>query len=117
MRFKLDENLPREVASEFKSEGHEATTVVNEAMGGAPDAEIAEVINRENRILVTLDTDFGDIRAYPPEDYPGFIVLRIERQDKNTILKLIRKIIPQIEDEFEEGSLWVVEANQIRVRT
>ena len=117
MRFKLDENLPREAASVFEVHGHDAKTVLDQEMGGASDSEIADVAKDERRILLTLDTDFGDIRTYPPGDYPGFIVLRLERQDKHSILSLIREVIPQIEDNFDDGSLWGVERDQIRVRT
>jgi hypothetical protein len=36
--------------------------------------------------LVTLDTDFCDIRKYSPQDYHGLIVLRLKRQDKPHVL-------------------------------
>jgi hypothetical protein len=36
---------------------------------GHSDAEIAQVCQREARVLVTMDLDFADIRAYPPQDY------------------------------------------------
>jgi hypothetical protein len=38
--------------------------------------------------------DFGDIRAYPPDEYPGIIVLRMTRQDTLHILAAIRRILP-----------------------
>jgi predicted nuclease of predicted toxin-antitoxin system len=37
----------------------------------------------EGRILLTLDLDFSDIRAYLPEEFPGILVLR---SDKTGIL-------------------------------
>jgi hypothetical protein len=38
---------------------------------------------REGRILLTLDLDLSDIRAYLPEEFPGILVLR---PDKTGIL-------------------------------
>jgi hypothetical protein len=38
---------------------------------------------REDWILLTLDLDFSDIHAYPPEEFPGILVLR---PDKTGIL-------------------------------
>ena len=35
---------------------------------------------------MTPDVDFGDIRAYPPDEYAGIIVLRMTQQDKTRIL-------------------------------
>jgi predicted nuclease of predicted toxin-antitoxin system len=49
---------------------------------GSPDKNIIEVCQQENRILVTLDLDFADTRAYPPQNYPGIIILTAFRQDK-----------------------------------
>ena len=45
-------------------------------LDGAPDSYISIVCRREKRALITLDTDFADIRAYPPQDFSGLIVLR-----------------------------------------
>ena len=63
MRFKLDENLPIELAELFRRSGHDAQTVFDEELAGAEDAEIASVCIRERRAIVTLDMDFADIRA------------------------------------------------------
>jgi predicted nuclease of predicted toxin-antitoxin system len=79
MRFKIDENLPVEVAELLGNAGHDAVTVMEQQMGGSEDVEIAVACQEESRILVTLDLDFADIRAYPPSEFPGFVVLRLKR--------------------------------------
>jgi hypothetical protein len=66
VRFKVDENLPVEVAEVLRAAGHDAATVKEEAAGGAQDPVIAQLIRKEARALVTLDTGFMDIRSYPP---------------------------------------------------
>ncbi len=43
MRFKLDENLPLELAELFRRSGHDAQTVFDEGLAGAEDADIASV--------------------------------------------------------------------------
>ncbi len=78
MRFKLDENLPIELAELFRRSGHDAQTVFDEGLAGAEDAEIASVCVRERRAVVTLDMDFADIRAYPPPEYAGIVVFRLD---------------------------------------
>jgi len=75
-------NLPVETASIFREQGFEAETVGDESLSGADDAAIANRVRVEIRILVTLDLDFSNIRAYPPEEYAGIIVLRLKTQDK-----------------------------------
>jgi predicted nuclease of predicted toxin-antitoxin system len=86
--FKIDENLPVETAALLRAAGQDAKTVHDEKLTGADDAVLAARVRSEWRVLVTLDLGFSDIRAYPPLDYPGIIVLRSKRQDKPTVLAL-----------------------------
>ena len=43
MRFKLDENLPAEMADLFNGAGHDAVTVLDGHLGGVSDPELATV--------------------------------------------------------------------------
>jgi predicted nuclease of predicted toxin-antitoxin system len=76
MKFKTDENLPMEVAALLNRHGHDAVRVDEQGLAGVADAGVAAVCLVEQRAIVTLDLDFADIRAYPPENYSGIIVLR-----------------------------------------
>lgn len=93
MKFKVDENLPVEVAECLRQSGHDGNTVNQEGLGGERDARIFEVCKREHRVLITLDTDFADIRTYPPGEYPGIVVLRLNRQDKNYVLGWVERLV------------------------
>ena len=116
MKVKVDENLPREVADLLREAGHDATTVGDEGLSGGPDGRIASLVRREERVLLTLDLDFSDIRAYPPEQYAGLVVLRLNRQDKPHVLQAIARLIPVFAREEAKGHLWIVEENQVRIR-
>ena len=82
MKFKVDENLPIEVAQLLREAGHDVYSVHEEGQVGVKDHVLAKVCQSENRAMVTLDTHFADIRTYPPQNYSGLIVLRLARQDK-----------------------------------
>lgn len=88
MKFKIDENLPTEMAGLLGEEGYSALTVLDQSLGGKIDSTIARVCRDEDRAIVTLDLDFSDIRSYPPEDYPGIIVLRPLNQSKKALMNL-----------------------------
>ncbi len=79
MKFKIDQNLPIEAADLFTVAGHDAVTVYQQSLGGAPDERIVEVCKDEDRILVTADLDLSDILRYPPSRAPGYMVLRSPR--------------------------------------
>ena len=116
MKFKIDENLPVEIAEVFEKHGHDAMTVFQEQLVGAPDSHIAAVCQSEKRTLVTLDTDFCDIRTYPPKKFEGLIVLRLENQDKPHVLSVVSRLISLISHEPVAEHLWIVEENRVRIR-
>jgi hypothetical protein len=64
-RFKLDENLPRDAEALLRKAGHDVHTVLDERLGGSPDPRVLDACRIENRILITFDLDFSDIRFYP----------------------------------------------------
>ena len=116
MRFKIDENLPVEVVDLLTSRGHDALSVVDQGMSGAGDSDVAEICLSEERCLVTLDTDFSDIRAYPPGSHPGIIVFRLTQQDKRSVLAVCSRLLAALVSQAPDGALWVVDERRIRVR-
>lgn len=116
MRFKFDENVPLAAVEPVAESGHDVESVVSQDMSGAEDSQLADVVDDEERILVTFDTDFANIGAYPPQEYPGFIVLRPKRQDLHSAVGRIEELLPLLETNFEKGSLWIVEEGRIRKR-
>ena len=116
MDFKLDENLPVEVAHLFVEAGHSASTAIDQGLGGASDQAIAEKCAADKLVLVTLDLGFADIGAYPPSNYAGLIVLRLKQQDKQTVASVLSKLISLIEEEQLSKRLWIVDESRIRIR-
>ncbi len=117
MAFKVDENLPVEVADLLRQVGYDAVTVFEQHLEGSPDSDIASVCQEEGRALITLDTGFADIRAYPPAQFPGLIVLRLHRQDKPHVLEVIERLIRLLSSEPLEHLLWIVEETRLRIRS
>ena len=116
MKFKLDENRPVELAESLGKAGLDAVTVVAQDLGGRPDRDIISVCRNEDRALITLDVGFADIRLYPPESYPGLIVLRLARQDTPHVLALAAQLPELLQREAIDGCLWIVEEHRVRIR-
>jgi predicted nuclease of predicted toxin-antitoxin system len=116
MDFKIDENMPIEVADLLTQAGYDAITISEQNLIGTTDANLANICQKENRVLVTLDADFADIRTYQPKNFSGIIVMRLNRQDKTKVVEVFRRIIRLFSKEPIEKHLWVVEENRIRVR-
>ncbi len=104
MKFKIDENLPQEAADILRAAGFDADTVWDESLSGADDQNIADRLRSESRALLTLDLDFANIRAYPPEEYPGIILLRLKAQDKATVLEYVRNVAALLKQRTRRAS-------------
>lgn len=116
MKFKIDENLPTEISRLLQDEGYDAMTVHDQQLAGEPDPLIASVCQEEERVIVTLDVGFADIRQYPPAEYFGIIVFRLKKQDKGSIINAFLPILPHLRSESLIHKLWIVDEKKIRVR-
>lgn len=116
MQFKIDENLPVEISEILLNAGHDAKTVNDQQLKGTKDAVLVDICKNENRALITLDTDFSDIRTYPPQEFSGIIVLRVGSQAKQHVIKVFQRIIPIFDREPLNKHLWIVEETKVRIR-
>ena len=117
MLFKIDENLPVEIAELLNSNGYDASTVNHQNMQGVSDVNLILACRNDKRILITLDTDFADIRTYSPKENNGIILFRIQNQSKRNVLNIFEQLIPKLKSETIDKHLWIVEENKIRIRS
>jgi len=114
-RFKLDENLPRDAEVLLRKAGHNVDTVLAERLGGEPDPTVLEAAKAEDRVLITLDLDFSDIRRYPPSDYPGIWVLRPSSQSIGSVAAMLGNALAVFETESAAHQLWIIEPRRVRI--
>src|SRR5882672_9255904 len=77
MRLLADENFPRTVLIALRKRGYDVASVWEEARGSEDESVLARA-QREQRILVTFDKDFGELafrRGLPAEC--GIVLFRI----------------------------------------
>jgi predicted nuclease of predicted toxin-antitoxin system len=117
LRFKLDENMPSSVASLLRSAGHDVDTVFEERLAGAIDSEVYRAAYTAERILVTLDLDFADIRTYRPSDGRGVWILRAPSHDVKSLTAMLTRALAITEAEPTAGKLWIVEPDRVRIRS
>lgn len=116
MRFKLDENIGRGPAELLELEGHDVATVREQGLAGATDEDVFRVAVAENRVLVTLDHDFGNLLRFRPEQSSGIVVLEMPRRiAPHTILERVKDLIAALREQEPGSALWVVEPGRIRI--
>jgi len=116
LRFKLDENIPRRVEPALRDLGHDVETALSEGLAGASDPDLFAACKAEDRVLVTLDLDFADIRGYPPGSHRGVWVLRPASQTFAGVLNLALAGVRLAAVERTIGQLWVIDDKRVRIR-
>ena len=58
MKFKLDENLPLQIATAIRARMHDIETAGEEGLTGRADPEIWQAAQRDGRILITQTSIF-----------------------------------------------------------
>lgn len=116
MRVKLDENLPRMARARLVALGWDVHDVHDEGLTSSVDELIQAACEREDRVLITLDTDFADTRRYDPGRSPGVIVLRPRDQSIGAILQCPEAAIRALATQPIRATLWIVEPERLRIR-
>jgi predicted nuclease of predicted toxin-antitoxin system len=76
VKVKLDENITAAAKALIAEHGHEVDTIVDERLTGAADSVVIEACRSDERMLVTFDVGFGDVRVYQPGSHNGIVLLR-----------------------------------------
>ena len=61
MRFLLDESAEYRIVAFLTGLGHDVTAIAHDYPHGLPDQQILEIAVSEQRILITNDSDFGEL--------------------------------------------------------
>jgi predicted nuclease of predicted toxin-antitoxin system len=116
MRFKLDENMPEDLATDLATLGHDAATCRQEGLAGGRDATVAAHAKAEGRILVTFDLDFSNVHNFPPAGHTGIVVFRLHSQAIPACRLAFTRLLTSVPEGDFDGNLIVVEDTRVRIR-
>lgn len=116
MKVKLDEHLPRSLAAHPREFGVDADTVIDEGLAGHADSDVLRAAASEDRMVLTLDRGFGDIRAYPPGSHPGIVVLGTDDQSAPAVTAAFVELVRHHDLKDLAGAVTVVHRGLLRIR-
>lgn len=116
MKFLVDNALSPQIAVGLRHAGYDSVHVRDIQLQTALDQEILAVAVRDDRIVVSADTDFGTLLAKRETTKPSFILMRGSDKRPDIQLKLLLANLPQLGEALQTGAIVVFEDTRIRVR-
>jgi predicted nuclease of predicted toxin-antitoxin system len=86
------------------------------ASPSTPDSAILAFAREEDRVVVTLDSDFHALLVRSGERTPSVIRLRIDRATAELVTDLIVLVLDRCRDDLESGAMVSTNGARVRVR-
>lgn len=117
MTFLVDNALSPQLAKGLRAACLDAVHVRDLGLQGADDVTLFELAAREDRILLSEDTDFGTLLALRESAKPSVILFRhMPNRSAESLTRILLNNLDAVEADLAAGAIVVFEANRIRVR-
>ncbi len=118
MKFLIDNALSPQFAEKLRKAGYDALHVRTVSLQSADDDTIFDFAEREDRVIISADTDFGTLLALKHTSKPSVVLFRnlSHRRPKQQI-KIFLTNLPNFIQDLEKGCVVVIEEHRIRIRS
>jgi predicted nuclease of predicted toxin-antitoxin system len=113
MRFLVDECTGPAVAQWLRLQNHDVVSVFDE-IRGADDRDVIQKAFEQNRILITIDKDFGELVFREKKPHKGVILLRLEDERHANKISVLQRLIEKYEKSLS-GNFIVVTETTVRI--
>lgn len=114
MKILADENCESEIVEGLRVRGHDVITIA-ELAPSLDDLNIFAMAQREGRLLLTSDHDFGVIAEHAKLRPPVVVLMRLERVSPPKRAQITLRALDEIGEDAADRFI-VVEPHQIRSR-
>lgn len=91
MKFLADENVELSIVKFLRKEGHDVL-YVSESFAGCADDKVFDVAKKESRILITNDTDFGEMVFRQGKIMSGVVLMRFTSETVGKKIEVIEHL-------------------------
>ncbi len=116
LRLFCDQNILVDTVIFLRKSGYDVLSTRDLGMERAQDSEVLQAAIEEERILLTYNSDFGDLRAFPPETHAGIIRLKIHPQVCEVLHPILKKALFSLAQDQIAGKLVTITPKKIRIR-
>ena len=112
MKFLIDRCAGHKIAIWLRNQGHDV--LESRELGPDPgDLALLEMAVRENRIIITIDTDFGTIVYRDKAQHCGMVRLPDVPSQKR--IELMQQILERHESDLDQSAVITVQRSLIRI--
>jgi predicted nuclease of predicted toxin-antitoxin system len=106
----LDAVIPR-----LRQLGHDVHVISRQYPSGLPDAAVLAIAQKEQRILIVADRDFGELIFHHGVAHVGVIFFRLPGAPLQAKIEQLTTVLTDYAEELERGEFLVVTPGQIRI--
>jgi predicted nuclease of predicted toxin-antitoxin system len=114
LRFLVDVNVGLAVANSLRQSGHDVV-FVGELDWSMPDLELLSLAEQEKRIVVTMDTDFGELVYHSGQPHAGVLLLRAPGATRDEKVQIVQEIVDRYGEQIPKH-FCVYREGKLRVR-
>jgi predicted nuclease of predicted toxin-antitoxin system len=119
LRFFADHCIPSSMIASLQQCDYEVIKLRDHIPIDSPDRLVIETAQQLDALLLSLNGDFADILAFPPQKYKGIISIQLHNHPE-IIPQLMKRLEAYLSSfpskEHFEKKLLIVEVDRIRVR-
>lgn len=117
MRFLLDECISARLVDLLAVAGHDTIRVETLGLLGHTDEQVLAAARTHERVLISADTDFGELLAVGRDALPSVILLRQGNRSPDHPAATIIANLDDVADDLDQGALVVLTDDRIRIRS
>lgn len=115
IKFLADENIAPRVVKSLRQEKFNVLSVYEEKLSGASDEELLKFAQKEKRIIITHDKDFGNLIHQPFQTHGGVILLRLRNQSPQNVINHLIPLLKKVKPSKIKNRLVVFQEGKIRI--
>ena len=117
MKLLIDNALSPQIASALRESGYDAIHLRDINLQAAPDEEVFAEAERDERVIVSADTDFGALLALRGSVSPSFILFRKTTGVRPSVIgSQLLELLQRYRQEIEAGCILTVTNDLVRIR-
>jgi len=116
VKFLADMAISISTVGWLRLQGYDVVHVRDVGMGQASDGEILAKAHAEDRVVLTLDLDFGYLLAVSGSQFPSVVLFRLGNETADVVTQRLGDVLDCCAESLASGAFVTVDDTRIRVR-